>query len=79
MPDVRDYEDSVIEKIKRIGVSRNTQTTGSADLLDHAMMDILSDVYGAYHLIPESDRNEYEAKYGKPNASGEPEKMRKQP
>ena len=54
---------------------RSREADRSADLLDHAMMDILSDAYGAYHLIPDSDRNEYEAKYGKPNTSmtgGEP-------
>ena len=48
-------------------VSRTPESAGSDDILDHAMMDILYDVYGAYHLIPEADRSEYEAKYGKPN------------
>jgi hypothetical protein len=65
------------DKTNSGGAGSTSPCSGSAEVLtgakahealDHAMMGILSDVYGAYHLVPESDRNEYEAKYGKPNA-----------
>ena len=38
--------------------------SNAEQLMDQAFMQIQIDMYGAYDLVPESDRAEFERKYG---------------